>query len=207
MKNPFRMSARKAEIEAFIKGSLLPGEVEPSLRARHPKVLSKYRHWIFPQWEVYLLGSHTRRNNIFWLLSKLSLGMQLNEAERLVGFSLLATDLEGTLFLDLLERRRNSEVPGSVLFVQNHLTIPFLVQCSRRIGGYRPSVIYSKRWNPVRLPPKKVIGLGYNDHGTLGSGPSWKDQILTDEEETPLAEDNFLLELKSLIEVYPISPA
>lgn len=207
MKTPYRMKARKAEIEAFIKGSLLPGEVEPSLRVRHPKILSMYRHWIYPQWKVYLRGSHTRRSSIHWLFSKLSLGMQLNQTEILIGFVLVETDLEGILFSDLLKRRRNQDTSLSTPFVQNQRTLPFLIQCSRIIGGYRPSVIYSKSWSPVRLPPKKVIGVGYKDHGSLGSGPSWKDQILPAEEENPKAEDNFLMELKSLIEVYPISPA
>jgi hypothetical protein len=35
------------------------------------------------------------------------------------------------------------------------------------------------------VPPKRYIGVGYNDHGTLSTAPSWKDQQTDHGDVTP----------------------
>ena len=42
------------------------------------------------------------------------------------------------------------------------------------------------------------MGVGYKDHGSLSSAPSWKDQILFTEEE-PEVEDDVIFELWTLL--------
>lgn len=56
----------------------------------------------------------------------------------------------------------------------------------RNFNSYRPEMFIFKMWTQeARIPPKRYIGVGYNDHGTLSTAPSWKDQLTDDEDESP----------------------
>lgn len=47
----------------------------------------------------------------------------------------------------------------------------------REFLSYVPEMYVFKMWTlETRVPPKRYIGVGYNDHGTLSTAPSWKDQ-------------------------------
>lgn len=52
------------------------------------------------------------------------------------------------------------------------------------------------------LPPLRYIGIGYKDKGTLGSGLSWREQILSDEsqeEEIPTSSGGVFFHLRILL--------
>jgi len=52
-----------------------------------------------------------------------------------------------------------------------------LLDDTRRVyRSYTPKWKYNQRFVPLKLPPKRFVGIGYSDHGTLGTGPSWQSQ-------------------------------
>jgi hypothetical protein len=54
----------------------------------------------------------------------------------------------------------------------------------RFLRSFEPALEFSWFWfDPKKPPPKRYMGVGYTDQGTLGSGLSWKSQILPEEEE------------------------
>lgn len=56
----------------------------------------------------------------------------------------------------------------------------------RDYWSFCPEMFVFKMWTlQTMLPPKRYIGIGYNDHGTLSTAPSWKDQLTSDGEEIP----------------------
>lgn len=53
----------------------------------------------------------------------------------------------------------------------------------REFLSFEPKLEIQKVWTEVkRLPPERYIGVGYNDHGTLSTAPSWKEQLTDDGE-------------------------
>ena len=73
------------------------------------------------------------------------------------------------------------------------------INLARRIRNGSPcSFDAFKVWSPVVLSEERRMGVGYKDHGSLSSAPSWKDQILFTEEE-PEVEDDVIFELWTLL--------
>ena len=186
-----RIRHRIGEIEAFFNQTLLPPVTDLSLRARHPRVLSKYRHKEIPQWEVYLRGSHSARKIFHWLTSKRLLGLSLSKGEELIFYVVIGSDPQAEFYLLLKERERKMPT-GQPLLPQNEKSLPVLIEMSRMLRGYQPSVINLKEWNPVKITPLRRIGVGYKDKGHLGTEPSWKDQMIDEEENPDLGLDDFL---------------
>lgn len=192
-----RVVARKKEIQAYFEGTLLPGETLPSLRARHPRILSKYALHQFPKWEVSLRCSHTSEALFRWICSKKVLGYRLSYEEKLLLYHLGLEDRRVVLLQSLLQVRDQNL---AILLAKGRFEHnPSLVYLNRILLGYRPSVLYSKAWKTRRTPSIRIIGVGYKDKGTLGSGLSWKEQILPEEEETPSALNEFNLSVYSLL--------
>jgi hypothetical protein len=53
----------------------------------------------------------------------------------------------------------------------------------REYWSFEPKMEIQKVWTDIqKIPPKRFIGVGYNDHGTLSTAPSWKDQLSDDGE-------------------------
>lgn len=205
MSGSLRIKHRIGEIEAFFNQTLLPAITDLSLRARHPKVLSKYRNNAFPQWEVSLRSSHSRKVVFHWLLSKRMLGFSLSKGEDLIFYSILSSDQEAEIFLLSKEKERNSQ-NGRIQIEQKEENLQILIEMTRILHGFQPSVIYSQIWNPVRITPLRRIGVGYKDKGHLGSEPSWKDQILTEEEDSDLSLTEFQKRCFTLLREYDKTP-
>lgn len=192
-----RMKYRQKELNAYFEGSLLPGTVEPSLRARHPEILSKYSPHNSPGWVVSLRCSHKPDALFRWLVSKKVLGFLLNQGERLLIYHLGLPDRNIVLLQTLLREKDTDLVLR--LSRQRFAGNSHLVELNRILHGYRPSVLYDKEWKPQKLPPVRRIGVGYKDKGTLGSGLSWKDQILPEEGPTSSMQNEFNLKVLTLL--------
>jgi len=56
------------------------------------------------------------------------------------------------------------------------------------LHGTSVSVYGSKEWKPQVIPLLRRIGVGYKDKGTLGTGLSWKEQYVSEEDPEPQIE-------------------
>lgn len=191
------MKYRQKELVAYFEGSLLPGKVEPSLRARHPEILSKYSPLQFRDWQVSLRSSHKPDALFRWLVSKKALGLSLNWGEKILLFHVGLHDSRIVLLQTLLREKDEDLVLR--LATQRFGGNSTLVELNRILRGYEPSVLYDKEWRPQRLPPVRRIGVGYKDKGTLGSGLSWKDQILPEEGPQSSMQNEFNLKVLTLL--------
>jgi len=178
------MRIRKGEISAFLKAALFPGEPTFLLRGRHPKFLLQFRSKQFGGWILNLRCSHGRRKTIEWLVSKAVLGFQLS-------------NLEGLLFLLLL--RHWSEKYLFFLLSKNELKIPdqhpelgiklgalkIRARALRIYRGYRPSVLYSTIWRPLKFRVTRRNMNFLEGKGNEGPDPSWRDRVPSEEENSP----------------------
>lgn len=178
-----RLRYRKEELEAFLKGRLLPGKVSPSLRARHPFVFQSLRPLRNPEWFLMLRASHRRQVLFDWILSKRLQTLSLNWGEKVIALLGVSTDWETKLLKTL--RLEEDSISRSLTQRILSLPLPIKEKAKRIYLGFEPSIVLASDWNPVRVKETARIGVGYKDRGTLGSGLSWRDQILPAEELTP----------------------
>lgn len=60
----------------------------------------------------------------------------------------------------------------------------------RYLFTFEPELNLSRVWmDRKRFPPKKFIGIGYSDQGTLSTRPAWQAQVLWNREEESLVEE------------------
>jgi len=151
-------------------------EVDPSLMARHPKVLD-----LVPSpdgKEVKILFSNSTRKEVFeFLISKKILQLDLREEEEWI---LLILSSNSEIFFSTLKELKRINFESW----KKHWTFPLIQKESwRRLRGSKISFYAhcEERRNKVKQPNR--IGVGYKDKGTLGTGLSWRDQILVLEEE------------------------
>lgn len=184
-----RLTYRIEELKAFCNGTLLPGKVRPTVLARHPENLSWYRHYPYYEWIIKLKGNKTRRQTINWIIAKWYSSYELNQGERILALLLSQNKYEYTI-VDKMSRNVN------LYFSERRIARPKTLTetCKRITRSYRPSVVYDKIFSPITLPPVQYIGVGYKDKGTLGSGPSWKEQILPGKE-VPTSQEEFLFSI------------
>jgi len=184
-----RMKYQRKELRSYFEDGLLLDVVRPSLKARHPRILSKYRFQSYPQWEVCLRCSVSSGAAFRWLCAKKLIGYQMSYGENLVLFSLVS-DSE-TRFDTYLEIVRFLKSESSLLFQRRSRVaeqMDLLHSLDRMLHGTSVSVYGSKEWKPQEIPLLRRIGVGYKDKGTLGTGLSWKEQYVSEEDPEPQIE-------------------
>lgn len=150
-----------------------------------------------PGWSIVMLGSHSRPRIVSWLLAK-GVFQRLSDVEKslLVYITLDFTNFHSLVDILVKESARKKEVRRLGEMLQR--TIPVFQDLSERfLFSFKPEAEVSRIWTePVRLSPARYVGVGYKDHGSLGSAPSWKDQISGDGEESDVnAQVLFLWDL------------
>lgn len=176
-----RLRIRSEELLAFMRGSLLPRKPGPLLKARHPRVLVRVPHSTISSWILILRSSHSRKQILDWLVAKYYLGHAWGKGEILISYLLVKDDWEYSLLEDLLQKKRLIQRRNRMIGLET----AFLNQARRITHGYEPSVIFAPEWQVTRIQPVRRIGVGYKDQGNLGTGLSWRDQILHVEDVTP----------------------
>lgn len=140
-----------------------------------------------PGWGVQYRSSHSLHNTLKHLVLK-GLYQDLNKREnqllQLLGAGVNSLWFELIKQLFQLSEKENQWkkiwYPEVLKFEEFSLLEPY----GRFLQSFEPRLTVSKFWvEPVRLPPKRYIGKGHNDGGSLGSGPSWKELMSPDEEE------------------------
>lgn len=133
-------------------------------------------------WNQFLISSHTRRKTKSWLLTK-ALLMDLGEPEDFLLKYITAGDPEWVqLLVDISLDISISRAPKTrflqYLYLQQDLP-DHRSFSTRFLNSFQPSLEIFRVWmEKKRIPAKAFIGVGYKDHGSLGSGLSWKDQML-----------------------------
>lgn len=148
-----------------------------------------------PGWSIIATSSHSRRKTLWWLIAR-CLFQNASPQEKDVLRLLTVGDPE---VVHEIVDYATSTVPGRQrVHTANLLSIEF-PQCTERfLCSFQPSLRVRRLWTEVKkLPPKRFVGVGYNDHGSLSSTPSWKEQMLSDPEDTDVTERvRFLLTLR-----------
>jgi hypothetical protein len=141
-------------------------------------------------WVVELRSSHTFRKTIQWLILYFLLAPSV---EKRVGDVLKILGASGSESLFQLtklcfELRKKDEKTRRkylhrISFGQPGVLPP---DGERYLHSFRLRMSLSRWWkSKQRLPPKRYVGIGYTDQGSLGSGPSWKAQVTSDEDVLP----------------------
>jgi len=83
----------------------------------------------------------------------------------------------------------------------------------RIVKSFNPGYTAFKEYITQRIEPKRFVGVGYKDQGSLSTAPSWKEQIVSDGEENLQKSEKLnglysyisllVSELESTNKVYP----
>lgn len=147
------------------------------------KVLLRWTVPLDPHWEVTIVSSHNSVQTFLWLVARRTLE-RLSREESLLLALLGAEYDEMHQSLSLLEKTKNTFLSSPATRGAKKEIFHSTRQLLQRIlCGYEPEWYVRKKWVEKRFPPKRTVGVGYNDKGSLSSRPSWKDQIIWTEEE------------------------
>ena len=146
-----------------------------------------------PGWSIIFQSTHTREQTLRHLLLKLIL-QRLNKNEVTVLSMLVVAETPKNyevLLLILSNQQKILKFREPLLqLLAEHNFLGIASVPERGFRSYMPEMFIFKMWTlAAKLSPKRYIGIGYNDHGTLSTAPSWKDQLTDDEEETPRLSD------------------
>lgn len=141
-----------------------------------------------PGWSIIFQSTHTRKLTLRHLLLKLIL-LRINKNEAVVLTNLVvALPQEDYEIFELILSNQNKiqELQKELLQLICEHNFLGITDPKRDYWSFCPEMFVFKMWTlQTMLPPKRYIGIGYNDHGTLSTAPSWKDQLTSDGEEIP----------------------
>jgi hypothetical protein len=132
-----------------------------------------------PGWSILFQSTHTRESTLKHLLLKLILQrINKNEAQVLTMLVVaLPEEQYEILELILSNQQQIQNVQTRLLDLLSEYEFLGIKDPRREFHSYVPEMFIFKMWTlETRVPPKRYIGVGYNDHGTLSTAPSWKDQ-------------------------------
>jgi len=138
-----------------------------------------------PGWVVSFRSSHNSRATLRHLLLKF-LFQNLNRNEMVV-CQMLAVKLPDEEY-SILEKILSNPISmknnlGRILTAMSDYNYLELRDPGRYFWSFEPSLVVEKHWfEEIRIPPKRYIGVGYNDKGTLSTALSWKEQLTEDGE-------------------------
>ena len=157
-----------------------------------------------PGWTIVFSSTYSRRKTLRHLVLKFLL-QTLSHFERQV-LTQLAIDLPEDeyeiLEVILLAKNNNSLTLHRQKIIDLLIEYKFLEISDprRELPSYEPELLIRRVWTEkTQLVPKRYIGIGYNDHGTLSSAPSWKEQQ-TEDGEKPTRLSALLFSIRSTIE-------
>jgi len=161
-------------------------------------------------WFVSFRSSHSSRNTLRHLLLKF-LFQELNKNEMVV-IQMIAVRLPDEEY-SILEKILSNPIKvkvhlDRVLRAISDYNYFELSDPGRYFWSFEPRMVVEKHWiEEKRIPPKRYIGVGYSDHGTLSTAPSWKEQLTEDGEMSSqaLQLNRFDFLLSSIL--YPRSPS
>ena len=179
------------------KVTLVP-EGLPPLRG-DPRLLFSFPPPNLPGWLIFVSSTHHWKKTIQHLLLKRIL-FTLSKPEKQISRILIGERNSTFLyhFWKLLEEEKfpkKSEENELFLHRCSVLYPDFLpMDYWRFLKSFDPGLIPTKVWiEKTKLPPKRYIGVGYNDQGHLSDSPSWQSQVLWNEDDLPTNMDSLKL--------------
>ena len=149
---------------------------------------------VLPGYSVISLSSHSRKKTIWWLIAR-SLFQEVSQKEKTILKYLTVGDPEFVhrivdFSVSTISCRTRSTAANLLVVLFPELTERFL-------ASFQPQIQTFQVWTEIKkLPSKRFIGIGYKDHGSLASSPSWKSQMLEVPEESDITERvNFILSI------------
>jgi hypothetical protein len=165
----------------------------------HPNLVGRQERCLWfssppkiPGWGLVIRSSHSREWCAWHLVGKLCL-RDLNRSEKEV-LKLLGATLDESWYLIvnfLLERRFDTNLvtrfeKRRFWDTFNFHFFPTVKDPIQRFASFEPSLSLSRVWvSGKTLPPVRFIGVGYKDHGTLSTLPSWKEQLVDENWDQP----------------------
>ena len=155
---------------------------------------------LLPGWSIVFQSSRSRRLTLQHLTLKMLI-VKIDNEEKVVLKQLLINlpDDEYQIFEIILSNYSKSWKHRKEILEQfsefNFLEIenPY-----RQFRSFDVSLKVFKIWTErKRFPPVPYIGVGYKDHGSLSSNPSWKDQQSFDGDDTTRL-DEMLLSIRKI---------
>lgn len=141
---------------------------------------------VLPGRSIISTSSHSRRKTIWWMIAR-HLFQEASPKEKLILKYLTVGDPE---FVHKIVDFSISTVSCKTRSkAANLLEVLFPELSERFLASFTPTIQTFTVWTEVKkLPAKRFIGIGYKDHGSLASSPSWKSQMLESPEESSITE-------------------
>jgi len=138
-----------------------------------------------PGWTIVYQSSHNWITSLRHLLLKfLYQSLNKNEMTVIQMLCVKLTDEDYEIIeLILKDHSKIKQNLARILQLVSDYSFLGLKDPVREFWSFEPRMEIQKVWTEIRrIPPKRFIGIGYNDHGTLSTAPSWKDQLSDDGE-------------------------
>lgn len=162
--------------------------------------LGSYRIHSHPTWRAGVFSSISPRQTGRFLVSIAYLKSRIALHHQLVLMDLAAEDETLSQFLLLLKKEKSAGLSP----LSKSTNDPWLIRIRNltlRVCGNPKPNLFALKWWDERIPLiGRRIGVGYKDHGSIATAPSWKDQMVSDTGGgTEEKGDPFLSELLTLL--------
>lgn len=192
-------------LSLFFEGSKFLRTTDPPEAVRGRWTIGLYRHHRDSDWWFLLKSTHRSEDVVAWYLAKQLLERRMGREDELVGKYLVVE--EEMLYRLQYQVQHHVELIKGLDRIQSttphFLPLDLWILCERIVSSYHPRFFAYRHWSPQKLPPVRYIGVGYKDHGSISTAPSWKDQMLTDEEDQQSEIGGNLGALQSLLLLLP----
>lgn len=139
-----------------------------------------------PGWSIIATSSHSRRKTVWWLIAR-CLFQEPTSNE--VAILKLLTVGDSEAVHEIVDFATSTKSGKQRVRAANLLELLFPEVSERFLASFRPKAYIFRYWTEVkRIPPKRFVGVGYKDHGSLSTTPSWKEQMLFDPEQSDVTE-------------------
>lgn len=180
-----KLNKREFDASLFFDTSVLRESPLPSRDSQ--KILIRMLPRQLPGWGIEWRSSHKIHDTLKHLVLK-GLWEDLNKREKQI-LMVLSTGVNEYWFtlikqlLQLIESERTDLKYFYAIALQEE-QISLLEPHLRFLRSFEPQIRVIKFWvEPTKVPPKRYIGKGHNDQGSLGSALSWKEMMSSDEGE------------------------
>jgi len=186
------------EILLYIEDPKSLSYSSPISRSRGKFILDQYSDLHSPL-RFFLRSTHDYVSVFEWIVCRKLLLQRVSRAEKNL-FYLLGTKRDELHSIATQAVRFEKLVYGENLtstLERMKFQLSFY-QPKRKVNSFKPLFTAHKEYIVQRVEPKRFVGVGYKDQGSISTSPSWKEQVISDGEE-PLQKIEKLADLLTYI--------